>query len=90
MGIQGHHHIEQQLVNYLAQHADVYEAFDATTDLLDQGILDSLLVTDLVLFIRQQFGIELTARDISPEHMSSIERMARLIADKQEKLKRAA
>ncbi len=90
MDIQSNHVIEQQLVDYLTHHADVYEVFDATTDLLDQGILDSLLVTDLVLFIRQQFRIELTARDISPEHMSSIQRMARLISDKQEKLKRAA
>ncbi len=90
MDVQGSHDIQQQLIEYLEQHADVYEEFDATTDLLDQGILDSLLVTDLVLFMGQQFGIELTARDISPEHLSSIQRMARLVCDKRQKRKRAA
>ena len=50
--------IQQQIIAFLNQHADVYEEFDATTDLIDQGILDSLLVTDLVLFAQQQFGIE--------------------------------
>lgn len=90
MNIQGTHQIQQQLIDYLNQHADVYEEFDATTDLIDQGILDSLLVTDLVLFTQNQFGIELTARDISPENLSSIERMADLVRGKQEKLDRAA
>ena len=90
MDIQGTHRIEQQLIDYLNQHADVYEEFDTTTDLIDQGILDSLLVTDLVLFAQNQFGIELTARDISPENLSSIERMATLIRDRQQKLDRAA
>ena len=90
MSNQGTLHIQQQLIDYLNQHADVYEEFDATTDLIDQGILDSLLVTDLVLFTQNQFGIELTARDISPENLSSIERMATLVRDKQQKLDRAA
>jgi len=84
------HEIELQLAGFLHQHADVFEEFDTTTDLIEEGILDSLLVTDLVLFTQQQFGIELSARDISPENLSSIERMARLICDKQEKRRDAA
>ena len=90
MSNQGTLHIQQQLIDYLNQHADVYEEFDATTDLIDEGILDSLLVTDLVLFTQSQFGIELTARDISPENLSSIEQMAILVRDRQQKLDRAA
>ena len=90
MSNQGTLHIQQQLTDYLNQHADVYEEFDATTDLIDQDILDSLLVTDLVLFTQNQFGIELTARDITPENLSSIEQIATLVRDKQQKLDRAA
>lgn len=82
--------IQQQLTDYLNQHGDVYEEFDATTDLIEEGILDSLLVTDLVLFMQNQFGVELSARDISPENLSSIVRMADLIHQRQVKRGRAA
>ncbi len=80
------HQIQQQLVEFLRRHADVYEEFDETTDLIDQGILDSLLVTDLVLFTQTQFGVELAARDISPENLSTIQRMAELIQSRQRRL----
>ncbi len=90
MNIENTDRIQQQLVDYLNQHADVVEDFDTTTDLIEQGILDSLLVTDLVLFTQHQFGIEWTARDIAPENLGSIERMSSLIRQKQEKLDRAA
>jgi len=84
------HLIEQQLISYLNQHSDVYEDFSAQTDLLAEGILDSLLVTDLVLFTQKHFGVALTARDISPENLSSIQRLAGLIHQKQQRVQRAA
>ena len=87
MDIQG---IQQTLIQFLRQHPDVYEDFDATTDLIDHGILDSLLVTDLVVFTRKQFGIELLPRDISPEKLGTVERLAQLIQRKIEKLNQAA
>ncbi len=90
MNLQKTHQIQQELIDYLNQHADVYEELSATTDLIDQGILDSLLVADLVLFTGSHFGIELTARDISPENLSSIERIAGLVCEKQRKPRRAA
>ncbi len=74
----------------MSQHADVHEKFDVTTDLIENGILDSLLVTDLVLFAQSAFGIELAARDISPEHFSCVERMADLVQGKLGKVNRAA
>lgn len=82
--------IQQRLADYLSQHADVHEQFDVTTDLIENGILDSLLVTDLVLFVQRAFAVELAARDISPEHFGSVERMADLVHDKLAKVKRAA
>lgn len=84
------HAIEQQLLAYLRGHADVSEDFDATTDLIEYGVLDSLLVTDLVLHIQTKYGIALTARDISPENLGSVERMGDLIRERQDKHRRAA
>lgn len=90
MEIQDTQRIQQQLIKFLRQHPDVYEEFDATTDLIEYGILDSLLVTDLVLFTRKQYGIELQPRDISPEKLGSVERLAELISKKQRKRNQAA
>ncbi|MBM4093594.1 MAG: acyl carrier protein [Planctomycetes bacterium] len=75
--------VQQQLIDYLSRHADVREKVDATTDLIERGLLDSLLVTDLVMFARKQFGVELTARDISPEKLGSVQRIAALICEKE-------
>ena len=82
--------ITQRLMDYLRQHADVYEEFDEATDLIEHGILDSLLVTDLVLFAQTAFSVELTARDISPENLSSVQRITELIREKLARLDRAA
>ena len=90
MNIPDSRFITQQLIDYLRQHADVYETFDETTDLIENGILDSLLVTDLVLFAQTAFAVDLTARDISPENLSSVQRITELVRDKLVRLDRAA
>jgi acyl carrier protein len=81
--------VETRLLNYLRHHTDVHGALDEQTDLLAGGILDSLLITDLVVFIRTAFGVELTAYDISPAHLCTIACMARLVHDKRHKARRA-
>lgn len=82
--------VEQQLIAYLRQQVDMSDDFDATTDLIAYGVLDSLLVTDLVLHLQTKFGVTLTARDISPENLGSVERMADLIRQRQSRFRRAA
>jgi acyl carrier protein len=49
------------------------------TDLLEQGLLDSLLVMDLVNVVEAKFGIALDNADISPQNFRSIRDLARLI-----------
>jgi len=90
MSIESIQVVEQQLIEYLGIYVDGYDALDANTDLIEQGILDSLLVTDLILLAQTRFGVEFTPRDITPENFGNVERIARLIDDKQSKLRRAA
>ena len=82
--------IERQIVGYLSSHTDVSASLDEQTDLIESGILDSLLVTDLVLFIEMELGVQLAARDISPEHLRSAETISRLILAKRTKPSQAA
>jgi acyl carrier protein len=44
-----------------------------TTPLLESGILDSLGLLTLVVFIQEQFGIEVDYVDIIPENFASVD-----------------
>ncbi|MFW6168893.1 MAG: acyl carrier protein [Planctomycetota bacterium] len=90
MNIQQIELIQRQLIEFLNSQTGISGECDVSMNLIEQGVLDSLLVTDLVLFVQNRFGIELTPRDISPGNLSSIERMAQLIRHKQEKQGQAA
>jgi acyl carrier protein len=41
--------------------------------LLDTGILDSLSLLRLVIFVREQFGIVVDDLDLVPEHFASVD-----------------
>jgi acyl carrier protein len=82
--------VQSKLLSYLRGQVGVGEEIDEQTDLLERGVLDSLLITDLVAMIHRSFGVELTAYDISPRHLSTVAAMARLVHDKRGKMKHAA
>ncbi|QDU98651.1 acyl carrier protein [Lignipirellula cremea] len=82
--------IEQELLEFVSQNADYTGEMDKTVDLIDESILDSLLVTDLALFIESSYGVTLGVGDISPGKMRSVERIAQLVCTKLEKAAKAA
>jgi acyl carrier protein len=43
------------------------------TSLLESGILDSLSVLKLVLFLERQFGVVVAAEDLMPENFETVE-----------------
>ena len=81
---------EEQLLAFLAENAYVSGELDSTTDLLEIGVLDSLLVTDMVLFVESSFGIALKGGSIAPKNFRTVECLARMIVDKLEKVNKAA
>jgi acyl carrier protein len=82
--------IEQQLLAYLRTNIADACSLEPTTDLLASGMLDSLLVADLFVFLETRLGVELSAADVSPQHFRSIERLAALVAAKRQNLAKAA
>jgi acyl carrier protein len=44
-----------------------------STPLLDSGVLDSLGLLRLVIFIQDQFGIVIDDLDVVPEHFASVD-----------------
>ncbi len=51
-------------------------------NLIDSGILDSLGIMKLILFLEEKFGIKITDEDLSPENFGTIQAIHALVARK--------
>ena len=51
----------------------------AETDLLDGGLLDSLLLTDLILHIEERYAVAFDAGDVSPANFRSVAAIVELV-----------
>ena len=71
--------IRTELLAFLRQRAGLDSAFGAETDLLATGVLDSLLLIDLVLHIERVFGVTLGSGDVTPTNFRSVESLVRLV-----------
>jgi acyl carrier protein len=50
---------------------------------LEQGIIDSTGVLELVDFVERQYGIHVTDEELVPENLDSIRNLARYLDEKQ-------
>ena len=55
---------------------------DDRSPLLDSGIVDSLGILELVQFLVDRYGIEVTDEDLMPDNFQSIESLARFVEAK--------
>ena len=53
--------------------------FEASTELVDDGILDSLTLVGIISALSMEFGITLPYEDIVPENFNSIDTMTELV-----------
>jgi acyl carrier protein len=49
------------------------------TDLLDEGVLDSLFLMQLIAFIEVEFNITLDPDDVIPENFESVDRIGAIV-----------
>jgi acyl carrier protein len=74
----------KQIRDFLASNfyiADV-KSLSATASLLDQGIVDSTGVLEVIGFIEETFGITVEDSELLPENLDSIQGIAQFIARK--------
>jgi acyl carrier protein len=79
------HDFQQQLLAHLRGQLPDADNVHVDTDLLALGALDSLLVADLFVYLETQWGVELSAADVSPQNFRTIARLAALVAAKTQK-----
>jgi acyl carrier protein len=53
-----------------------------TMSLLDNGIIDSVGVMELVAFLEQDHGLQIADEDLVPENLDSVDNLARFVLRK--------
>jgi acyl carrier protein len=78
--------LEQQIRTYIAQNilfsGNNYPYPDEVS-FLDQGIVDSMNVLELVTFIEDKYGVQVDDREIVPDNFDSVSRLAAYVRRKQ-------
>jgi len=74
----------KQIRDFLVSNFYVAETdlLEADTSLLDQGIIDSTGVLEVIGFIEETFGITVEDSELLPENLDSIEGISRFVMSK--------
>ena len=72
--------IEADLLSFLLDRQPGIVEIDSQSELLESGLLDSLLVLDLMLHIQSKHHVVLAASDVTPANLCTISALAQLVA----------
>ena len=71
--------VKQELLGFVQANSANAETITMQTDLIEQEVLDSLLLMDLVLFVEQCWGVQLIGDDFAPSYFRTVDEMAQLV-----------
>ena len=76
--------IVEKLDAFVREHFDIGDDpdYDLDVNLFDYGFVDSLGATEIVFFIEDTFGIEITQKDITLYPMNTVNESAEVVAAK--------
>ncbi len=77
--------VKDTLRDYIIQYASIEPDdpdFSDEVDLFDYGFVDSLGATEIVLFLEETFGVEITQADITLYPMNTIDEIAGVVERK--------
>ncbi len=77
--------IEPQIRDYVARNllfSDNRFGYDDDASFLQEGIVDSVGVLELVLFVEETFGVEVNDQEIIPDNFDSVDKLAGYIRSK--------
>ena len=66
------------------------ESIDVTRSLVDQGVLDSTSVLELIFHIEDRYGVTVADEDVTPERLGSVAAIADFIASRRGPLAKAS
>ena len=72
--------VQKQLIGYFKEQSDT--AVDSTTLLLEEKVIDSMGVMELIAFIESNFGVEFTDDDLTVDNFKTIDSIMSVIMSK--------
>ena len=82
--------MEEQIRNYITENllfGGPTIEFDDNSSLLELGIVDSVGVMELVLFVEENYALEIADDDIIPENFDSVAQLSNYVRAKLDKAK---
>lgn len=79
--------IQAQVKDYIAQNllfSDDGFGYNDDASFLEEGIVDSVGIMELVLFIEENFGLSVDDEDLTPDNFDSVNKLASYIKRRQE------
>ena len=64
--------MENEIIKILNGFAETDRSITIQTDLLEEGILDSLGIANTIVALQEQFSIEISPEDIIPENFCNV------------------
>ena len=77
--------IEDQIKQYVAENilfSDNGYTYPDDVSFLEEGIIDSLGVLELSMFVEETFGFQVVQQDLTPENFDSVNNLAAYIRKK--------
>jgi acyl carrier protein len=77
--------VEQRVRKFIVENFYVTDpsSIDDDTLLVTNGIVDSTGMLEVIAFLEAEFGVRVGDREMTPENLESISRIARFVACKQ-------
>jgi len=79
--------VEEQIRNFIAEKILFKKeyGYPDETSFLEEGIVDSTSVLELVLFTEKKFGISVDDSEITPDNFDSVKKLADFVRSKNSK-----
>lgn len=58
------------------------DLYSGDESLLDSGLIDSVAIFDVVSFLEQQFGIQVSDEDVVPDHFETLNKLTAYVQTK--------
>jgi acyl carrier protein len=78
--------IENKIAGYISQNILFSKngyPYPKDASFLENGIIDSMNVLELVMYVEENFGVQVSDNDIVPDNFDSVEKLARFVQSKQ-------
>jgi acyl carrier protein len=81
--------VEQTILAFLRERFGV-ELPSSGVNLIETGVLDSMMFVDLIVLIEEQYGVVAELDDLEIENFATVERMAQFVVERSPKAQAAA